>query len=96
MSTVARYADMFSAMGTEPGFALCSFTSAHPGGLIVGDIQNELAFLGRLFRITWKNSRTRAGSGAARGTFLWYSANTEALQELWDSFTRSAARGTKP
>jgi Methyltransferase domain len=39
---VARYADMFSAMGTEHGWALRNFSSQRPHGLVVGEIQEEL------------------------------------------------------
>ena len=45
MSTeqVAKYADMFSAMGTEPRLRIMQLLlSAHPDGLVVGDIQAEL------------------------------------------------------
>src|SRR5207249_9209000 len=40
---VAKYADMFSAMGTEPRLRIMQLLlSAHPEGLVVGDIQGEL------------------------------------------------------
>ena len=40
---VAKYADMFSAMGTEPRLRIMQMLlSAHPDGLVVGDIQGEL------------------------------------------------------
>ena len=40
---VAAYADMFSAMGTEPRLRIMQLLlSAHPEGLVVGDIQSEL------------------------------------------------------
>ena len=40
---IARYADMFSAMGTEPRLRIMQLLlSAHPDGLVVGDIQGEL------------------------------------------------------
>jgi len=36
---VAKYADMFSAMGTEPRLRIMQLLlSAHPEGLVVGDI----------------------------------------------------------
>ena len=38
-----RYADMFSAMGTEPRLRIIRLLlSAHPGGLVVGEIGTEL------------------------------------------------------
>ncbi|HYM68107.1 MAG TPA: hypothetical protein VEZ44_00795, partial [bacterium] len=40
---VARYADMFSAMGTEPRLRIMRLLlSAHPEGMVVGAIQTEL------------------------------------------------------
>ena len=40
---VAKYADMLSAMGTEPRLRIMQLLlSAHPDGLVVGDIQSEL------------------------------------------------------
>ena len=53
---IATYADMFSAMGTEPRLRIMRLLlSAHPEGLV--NVQRE-------------------------STFLRYTANTEALQEL--------------
>ena len=84
MKDVARYADMFSAMGTEPRLRIMqALLQAHPEGLVVGDIQSELdipnsTLSHHLDKL--KNEdlvRTRRD-----GTFLWYTANTEALQEL--------------
>src|SRR5215831_8021431 len=40
---VAKYAEMFSAMGTEPRLRIMQLLlSAHPDGLVVGEIQDEL------------------------------------------------------
>ena len=40
---VARFADMFSALGTEPRLRIMRLLlSAHPDGMVVGDIINEL------------------------------------------------------
>ena len=40
---VARFADMFSAMGTEARLRIMQLLlSAHPEGLVVGEIQEEL------------------------------------------------------
>ena len=40
---VTRYADMFSAMGTEARLRIMQLLlSAHPEGLVVGEIQEEL------------------------------------------------------
>jgi Helix-turn-helix domain len=40
---VAKYADRFSAMGTEPRLRIMQLLlSAHPEGLVVGDVQRAL------------------------------------------------------
>jgi DNA-binding transcriptional ArsR family regulator len=40
---VAKYADMFSAMSTEPRLRIMQLLlSSHPEGLVVGEIQDEL------------------------------------------------------
>jgi ArsR family transcriptional regulator, arsenate/arsenite/antimonite-responsive transcriptional repressor len=40
---VAKYADMLAAMGTEPRLRIMQLLlSAHPEGLVVGEIQEEL------------------------------------------------------
>src|SRR3977135_1649633 len=40
---VVKYADMFSAMGTEARLRIMQLLlSAHPEGLVVGDVQREL------------------------------------------------------
>ena len=39
LEEIARFADMFSAMGTEPRLRIMQLLlSAHPDGLVVGDI----------------------------------------------------------
>jgi hypothetical protein len=41
--TPAKYADLFSAMGTEPRLRIMQLLlSAHPDGPVVGEIQEEL------------------------------------------------------
>ena len=41
--TITRYADMFAAMGTDSRLRIMQLLlSAHPEGLVVGDIGNEL------------------------------------------------------
>jgi len=81
---VARYADMFSAMGTEPRLRIMQLLlSAHPGGLIVGEIQNQLGIPGSTLSHHLEKLKNEGLVQVRReSTFLWYSANTEALQEL--------------
>ena len=81
---VCRYADMLSAMGTEPRLRIMRLLlAAHPGGLVVGDIGAELDIPGSTLSHHLDKLRNEGLVKVRReGTFLWYSANTEALQEL--------------
>jgi len=81
---VAKYADMFSAMGTEPRLRIMQLLlSAHPEGLVVGDIQGELDIPNSTLSHHLEKLKTEGLVDVRReGTFLRYTANTEALQEL--------------
>jgi ArsR family transcriptional regulator len=81
---VAKYADMFSAMGTEPRLRIMQLLlSAHPEGLVVSDIQNELEIPNSTLSHHLDKLRTEDLVQVQReGTFLRYTANCEALQEL--------------
>ena len=79
-----RYADMFSAMGTEPRLRIVRLLlSAHPEGMVVGDIGSELEIPSSTLSHHLDKLKNEDLVRVRReGTFLWYSANTEALQEL--------------
>jgi len=81
---ITRYADMLSAMGTEPRLRIMKLLlSAHPDGLVVGDIGSELEIpSSTLSHHLEKLKHEGLVSVRREGTFLWYSAKTEALQEL--------------
>lgn len=81
---VVRYADMFSAMGTEPRLRIMQLLlAAHPQGLVVGDIQAELEIPNSTLSHHLEKLKNEDLVRVRReGTFLWYSANTGALQEL--------------
>ncbi len=81
---VAQYADMFSAMGTEPRLRIMQLLlKAHPEGLVVGDIQSELEIPNSTLSHHLDKLKNEDLIQAQReGTFLRYTANTEALQEL--------------
>jgi DNA-binding transcriptional ArsR family regulator len=81
---VARYADMFSAMGTEPRLRIMQLLlTAHPQGFVVGDIQAELDIPASTLSHHLEKLKNEDLVRVRReGTFLWYSANTAALQEL--------------
>jgi len=81
---VVKYADMFSAMGAEPRLRIMRLLlSAHPGGLVVGDIQSELDIPNSTLSHHLDKLKTEGLVEVQRqGTFLRYTANTEGLQEL--------------
>jgi ArsR family transcriptional regulator, arsenate/arsenite/antimonite-responsive transcriptional repressor len=81
---VAKYADMMSAMGTEPRLRIMQLLlSAHPEGLVVGDIQEELEIPNStLSHHLDKLKNENLVQVKRESTFLRYTANTEALQEL--------------
>jgi len=81
---IARYADMFSAMGTEARLRIMQLLlSAHPEGLVVGEIQEELDIPNSTLSHHLDKLRNEGLVDVRReSTFLRYTANTEALQEL--------------
>lgn len=83
---VIRYAEMFAAMGAEPRLRIVQLLlTAHPQGLVVGDIQEELGIPASTLSHHLEKLKSEGLVQARReGTFLWYMANTAALQELMD------------
>jgi ArsR family transcriptional regulator, arsenate/arsenite/antimonite-responsive transcriptional repressor len=81
---IAKYADMFSAMGTEPRLRIMQLLlSAHPDGLVVGEIQSDLGIPHSTLSHHLEKLKNEELVKVRRdSTFLWYSANTEALEEL--------------
>lgn len=81
---VAKFADMLSAMGTEPRLRIMRLLlSAHPDGLVVGDIQSELDIPhSTLSHHLEKLKNEELVNVSRESTFLRYTANTEALQHL--------------
>ncbi|MFI5088559.1 MAG: ArsR/SmtB family transcription factor [Terriglobales bacterium] len=81
---VAKYADMFSAMGTEPRLRIMqALLSAHPDGLVVGEIQEELDIPNSTLSHHLDKLKNEGLVRVRReSTFLRYTANTEVLQEL--------------
>jgi DNA-binding transcriptional ArsR family regulator len=84
LEQIARYADMLSAMGTEPRLRIMRLLlSAHPEGMVVGEIGNELDIPSSTLSHHLEKLKNEGLVKVRRdGTFLWYSANTEELQEL--------------
>jgi DNA-binding transcriptional ArsR family regulator len=81
---VARYADMFSAMGTEARLRIMQLLlQAHPEGLVVGEIQQELDIPNSTLSYHLDKLRNEDLVRVTReSTFLRYTANTEALEEI--------------
>jgi len=81
---IAQYADMFAAMGTEARLRIMRLLlSAHPQGMIVGEIQAELGIPNSTLSHHLEKLRSNGLVKVRRqGSFLWYTADTEALQEI--------------
>jgi len=81
---ITKYVDMFSAMGTEARLRIMQLLlSAHPEGLVVGEIQEELEIPNSTLSHHLDKLRNEGLVNVRReSTFLRYTANTEALQEL--------------
>jgi DNA-binding transcriptional ArsR family regulator len=81
---VAKFADMFSAMGTEPRLRIMQLLlSAHPEGLVVSDIQGELEIPNSTLSHHLDKLKNEDLVHVQReSTFLRYTANTQALQQL--------------
>jgi ArsR family transcriptional regulator, arsenate/arsenite/antimonite-responsive transcriptional repressor len=81
---ITRCADMFSAMGAEPRLRIVRLLlSAHPEGLVVGEIAGELDIPASTLSHHLEKLKNEDLVRVRReGTFLWYSANTDALQDL--------------
>lgn len=81
---VTKYADMFSAMGTEARLRIMQLLlSAHPEGLVVGEIQEELGIPNSTLSHHLDKLKNEDLVRVQReSTYLRYSANTEALQEI--------------
>ena len=84
LENVTRYADMFAAMGTEPRLRIVRLLlSAHPEGMVVGDVQAELEIPNSTLSHHLEKLKNEGLVNVRReGTFLRYTANAEALQEL--------------
>ena len=73
-----------AAMGAEPRLRIMQLLlSAHPEGLVVGEIGQELEIpSSALSHHLEKLKHEDLVKVRREGTYLWYSANTDALQEL--------------
>lgn len=79
-----RFADMFAAMGAEPRLRIMRLLlSAHPEGMIVGDISSELEIPSSTLSNHLDKLKNEDLVNVRReGTCLWYTASCDSLQEL--------------
>jgi DNA-binding transcriptional ArsR family regulator len=94
---VTRYADMFAAMGAEPRLRIMRLLlTAHPEGLVAGDIQTELQIpSSTLSHHLDKLKNEGLVSVRRESTYLWYTANTQALQEVMNFLYAECCTRTK-
>jgi len=83
-SQVIRYAEMFAAMGAAARLRIVQLLlTAHPQGLVAGDIQQELDIPASTLSHHLDKLKNESLVRVRReGTFLRYTANTDSLQEL--------------
>ncbi len=81
---IAKFADMFSAMGTEARLRIMQLLlSAHPDGLVVSEIQEELEIPNSTLSHHLDKLKNEGLVQVQReSTFLRYTADTDALQQL--------------
>jgi ArsR family transcriptional regulator, arsenate/arsenite/antimonite-responsive transcriptional repressor len=81
---IANYADMFAALGSEPRLQILRvLLSAHPDGMVVGEIQTELGIAASTLSHHLEKLKIEDLVTVRReSTFLRYAANTAVLEEL--------------
>ncbi len=81
---VTRTADRFAALGAEPRLQIMrTLLATHPGGMIAGEVQDELEIpASTLSHHLEKLKQVGLVHVRREGTFLWYSANEDALREV--------------
>lgn len=82
--TITRFADMFAALGAEPRLEIMRLLlSAHPDGLVVGEIQEELGIANStLSHHLEKLKNDELVTATREKAFIRYRANTAALEDL--------------
>jgi len=94
---IARYADMMAALGTETRLRIVRLLlAAHPYGLVVGEIGSELGIPpSTLSHHLEKLKNEDLVKVRRESTFLRYTANTQALQDILAFlFAECCARNT--
>ena len=81
---VARYAAMFAAIGAEPRLRIArALLAAHPHGMVAGEIQAGLGLTASNLSHHLEKLRYEGLINVRReGSFLRYTANTVAIEDL--------------
>ena len=81
---VARFADVLAAMGAEPRLRIVRLLlAAHPDGMMAGEIASDLEMAASTLSHHLERLKREAVVNVRReGTFLRYTANTGALEDL--------------
>jgi len=79
-----RFADMLAAIGAEPRLRITQLLlTAHPEGMVAGEIQAELGISASNLSHHLDKLKNEGVIAVKReGSFLRYTANTDALQDL--------------
>jgi ArsR family transcriptional regulator, arsenate/arsenite/antimonite-responsive transcriptional repressor len=83
-AVVTRSAQRFAALGAEPRLQILRLLlAAHPNGLVVGEVQEEMEIPGStLSHHLEKLKQVGLVTVRREGTYLWYAAQTDALREV--------------
>jgi DNA-binding transcriptional ArsR family regulator len=75
---------MFAAIGAEPRLRILQLLlAAHPTGMVVGMIQEEVGIPASTLSHHLDKLKNEGLVRVRRqGTFLWYTANTDSLEEI--------------
>src|ERR1700687_4253527 len=95
---IARYADRLGAMGTEARLRIMQLLlSAHPDGMVVGDIQTELDIPNSTLSHHLDKLKNEDLVLVRReSTFLRYTANVHALQQVLQFLYAECCTQKKP
>jgi ArsR family transcriptional regulator, arsenate/arsenite/antimonite-responsive transcriptional repressor / arsenate reductase (thioredoxin) len=81
---IARYADIFAALGSEPRLEIMrSLFATYPHGMTVGEIQEKLKIPNSTLSHHLEKLRIEGLVNSRKDKqFLWYSANAETMEDL--------------
>jgi ArsR family transcriptional regulator, arsenate/arsenite/antimonite-responsive transcriptional repressor len=81
---VTRTAQRFSALGAEPRLQILRLLlAAHPTGMVAGEVQEEMGIpASTLSHHLEKLRQVGLVSVRRESTYLWYTADTDALREV--------------